>query len=51
MTLIDPLYGQKIKIFNFEPEEKLGYHIDVEFDSKSDDDSPEAQKLYLDPLS
>ena len=43
--------GQKMKIFNFELEEKLDRHSDVEFDGESDGDGPEAQKPYLDPLN
>ena len=45
-----PLMGQKMKIFNFELEEKLDQHSDVEFDGESDGHGPEAQKPYLDPL-
>ena len=50
--LNDPLltpYGPKMKIFNFELEEKLDRHSDVEFDGESDGNGPEAQKPYLDP--
>ena len=36
--------GQKMKIFNFELEEKLDRHSEVEFDGKFDGDGPEAQK-------
>ena len=36
--------GQKMKIFNFEPEEKLEPYSEVEFDGKFDGDGPEAQK-------
>ena len=32
--------GQKMKIFNFELEEKLDRHSDVEFDGELDGDSP-----------
>ena len=32
--------GQKMKFFNFELEEKLDRHSDVEFDGESDGDSP-----------
>ena len=52
-SLINPLetpYGPKYDIFNFELEEKLDRHSDVEFDGESDGDGPEAQKPYLDPL-
>ena len=50
MTPYWPLVGQKMKIFNFELEEKLDRHSDVEFDGESDGNGPEAQKPYLDPL-
>ena len=35
---------QKMKFFNFELEEKLDRHSDVEFDGKFDGDGSEAQK-------
>ena len=35
--------GQKMKIFNFELEEKLDRHSDVEFDGESDGDSPKTR--------
>jgi hypothetical protein len=41
------LTGQKMKIFNFEIEEKLDLHIDV----KSDGNGLETQKSYLVPLN
>ena len=40
-----------MKFFNFELEEKLDRHSDLEFDGESDGDDPEAQKPYLDPLN
>ena len=40
-----------MKILKFEPEEKLDQYIDVKSDSKSDSDSPEVSKSYLDPLN
>ena len=39
--------GQKMKFFNFELEEKLDRHSDVEFDGESDGDGPEAQKTLF----
>ena len=42
--------GQKMKNFNFELEEKLDRHSDVEFDGESDGNGLETQKPYLDPL-
>ena len=42
--------GQKMKNFNFELEEKLDRHSDVEFDGESGGDSPDTQKPYFDPL-
>ena len=39
----------KMKIFNFELEEKLYQHFIIEFDGESNGDSPEAQKAYFDP--
>ena len=41
--------GQKMKIFNFELEENLDRHSDVEFDGESDGDGPEAQKTLFGP--
>ena len=38
-------------IFNFELEENLDQLLNIKFDGKSDDDSPEVQKPYLDPLN
>ena len=43
MTPYWPLMGQKMKIFNFEMEEKLYQLSDVEFDGESDGVGPEAQ--------
>ena len=34
-------YGPKMEIFNFELEEKLDLDFDVQFDCKSDGNSPE----------
>ena len=51
LTPYRPLMGQKMKIFNFELEEKLDRHSDVEFDGESDGDSPDAKKPYFDPLN
>ena len=45
------LMGHKMKIFIFELEENLDQLVDVKFDGKSDGDSPEDQKPYLDPLN
>ena len=42
MTPYWPLMGQKMKIFNFELEENLDRHSDVEFDGESDGNGPEA---------
>ena len=39
-----------MKIFNFELEEKLDLYSYVNFDDKSDGDSPDFLKPYLDPL-
>jgi hypothetical protein len=41
----------KMKIFNFELEENLDQLLNVKFNGKSDGDSPEVQKPYLDPLN
>jgi hypothetical protein len=64
MAIIHPLMDDKIEIFNFELEEKLDRHSNVEFDGESEDDSPETQNAdyefdsliilddpYYDPLN
>ena len=46
---IGPLWTQKIEILNFELEEKLDHHSDVEFRGESNGDGLEAQKQFLGP--
>jgi hypothetical protein len=48
--LIDPL-ETKNKKFNFELEEKLVHHSDVNSGGESDGDDIKAQKPYLSPLN
>ena len=42
MALIDPLIGQKMKIFIFVLKSKLDVHFNVKFDGESDGDGPKS---------
>ena len=45
------LYSPKMKMFNFEVEEKLDQYFHVKFDKESEFNSFEAEKISRDPLS